>query len=269
MSITMCPLYSGSSGNALFVQSGDVRLLVDAGLSGKAVTEALNTIGVEPGSLSGILVTHEHSDHIKGVGILSRKYDLPIYATAGTWQEMESKLGKIAPHNRVAFDKREDFYIGGLGVVPFAIPHDAADPVGYRFYAGESSVATATDMGHFSKDVESALAGVDLLVLESNHDPDMLRCNIHYSVALQKRILGNRGHLSNDQCAEALVRLVEHGTRNIILGHLSGENNTPALALKTSELRAELEGMELGRDVCIDLAYRDRIGRVYTVGGAA
>lgn len=129
-----CPLYSGSSGNALFVQYGQTRLLIDAGKPGKTLTEALRSIGVEPQSLSGILITHEHSDHISGAGVMARKYRLPIYATPGTWRAMEKKIGVVPPELKVTFNKGQDFYMGDIGVVPFAIPHDAADPVGFRLY---------------------------------------------------------------------------------------------------------------------------------------
>ncbi|MDO4484641.1 MAG: MBL fold metallo-hydrolase [Clostridia bacterium] len=116
MSMIFCPLYSGSSGNALYVKYGDTSLLIDCGKPGKKLTEAMQSIGVDPASLTGILITHEHSDHISGAGVMSRKYHLPIYATAGTWQGMDGKIGAIAPENRVVFDKRSDFYLGGIGV---------------------------------------------------------------------------------------------------------------------------------------------------------
>ena len=265
MSMIFCPLYSGSSGNALFVQYGRTRLLIDAGKPGKTLTTALMTIGVDPATLSGILITHEHSDHISGAGILSRKYHIPIYATYDTWQAMEKKLGPVSPHLRVFFDKGMDFYLGDIGVQPFSIPHDAADPVGYRVYGGGVSIATATDLGCFTRRVKESIAGASLVLLESNHDPDMLQHNPHYSAHLKQRILGNRGHLSNQACADALMELVDTGVRNVILGHLSGENNTPALALRTSEERAEREGVKLGVELCLDIAYRDRIGGVYTL----
>ena len=121
----------------------------------------------------------------------------------------------------------QDFSLGDMTVLPFAIPHDANDPVGYRIYGGQRSIATATDLGHFSKDVRAHIAGSDLVLLESNHDPEMLSQNTHYTAALKRRILGRNGHLSNESCAQALVELVETGVRNVILGHLSGENNTP------------------------------------------
>ena len=266
MEMLFCPLYSGSSGNALFVQYGQTRLLIDAGKTGKCIFEALDRIGVDPKTLSGILVTHEHSDHTSGVGVLCRKLKIPVYATEGTWQGMEKKVGKIPPEFRVAFDKTEDFYVGQIGVTSFAIPHDANDPVGYRLWGGNVSISTATDLGHFTRIVHDHVAGSSLVLLESNHDPEMLRLNDHYSSYLKQRILGRHGHLSNDSCAEALVELVNTGVQNVILGHLSGENNTPELALRTSENRVELEGIRLGQDLCLDIALRDEIGSVYHLG---
>lgn len=264
-----CPLYSGSSGNALYVQYGETRLLVDAGKSGRVITEALQFIGVDPKKLDGILITHEHSDHIAGAGVLSRRYHLPIYATELTWQAMAEKLGPLPDGTRRVFDRESDFYLGQIGVVPFAIPHDAADPVGFRLYGGGSSVSIATDLGHFSRRVRDAVAGSDLVLLESNHDPDMLLHNEHYSARLKQRILSRHGHLCNQDCAEALVDLVQTGVRNVILGHLSGENNRPELALSVNETRVELEGIELGKDLCLDLAWRDRVGGVYTLRNGA
>ena len=265
MDMIFCPLYSGSSGNALFVQYGSTRLLVDAGKSGKMIDEALDMIGVDPRSLDALLITHEHSDHICGAGVLSRKYKLPIYATNGTWQAMDDKLGRIPEEHRRAFDPFADFYIGDIGVVPFSIPHDAQEPVGYRLWGGNVSIATATDLGHFPRAIRDAIAGSSLVLLESNHDPDMLRMNSHYSQKLKQRILSNHGHLSNDACADALLQLVDSGTQHVILGHLSGENNTPSLARQVSESRMVREGIRLGEDLFLDVAYRDRVGSVYTL----
>ncbi len=265
MDMIFCPLYSGSSGNCLFVQYGSTRLLIDAGRSGRMITDALKFIGVEPESISALLITHEHSDHIAGAGILARRYGFPVYATEKTWQAMDGKLGSIPAGVRRVFDRESDFYLGDIGVEPFAIPHDAAEPCGFRLWGGGVSLATATDIGRYTESVHSAIAGSDLILLESNHDPDMLRSNPHYSMTLKKRILSGHGHLSNEDCAEAIVKLAEAGSRSIILGHLSGENNTPSLALTTSENRVEIEGMRLGEDIRIDLAWRDRVGGVYTL----
>ena len=263
MEMLFCPLYSGSSGNALFVQYGQTRLLIDAGKTGKCLFSALEAIGVDPKTLNAVLVTHEHSDHISGAGVLCRKLKIPVYATEATWNAMDRKVGAIPPELRVTFDKTQDFYVGDIGVTSFAIPHDAADPVGYRLWGGGASIATATDLGHFTRIVRDNVAGASLVLLESNHDPEMLRMNDRYSSYLKQRILGRHGHLSNDACAEALVELVNTGVHNVILGHLSGENNTPELALRTSENRVELEGVRLGEDLCLDIALRDEIGSVY------
>ena len=265
MEMTFCPLYSGSSGNALYVATEHTRLLIDAGLPGKAIVDALTQIGVNPATLSAILITHEHSDHVKGAGILSRKFNLPIYATPGTWFSMERSLGPISDRNRREFSPDADFYVGEIGVVPFTIPHDAAEPVGYRLLHGAFSVATATDMGYMRKNVLEHLAGVDMLLLESNHDPEMLRQNPHYSQALKRRILSNRGHLSNEACAEAVLALYNTGVRHVVLGHLSAENNLPELAFNTVACALQEAGIACGRDMTVDMAWRDRVGHVYVI----
>lgn len=263
-----CPLFSGSNGNALFVQYGATRMLIDAGRSGKQIAEALQAIGVDPATLDALLITHEHSDHIAGAGIIARRYQLPVYATEGTWAAMQAKVDKLDFEHRVTITAGEDFYVGELGVVPFSIPHDAADPVGFRLWGGKLSVATATDLGYFSKDVAEHLAGSSLVLLESNHDLDMLRKNPHYSARLKQRILGRHGHLSNEACAEAAMQLTASGVRHLILGHLSGENNTPELAFRVTADRAELEGIRPGRDIMLDVARRDCSGPVYTIAEA-
>jgi phosphoribosyl 1,2-cyclic phosphodiesterase len=268
MEMKFCPLYSGSSGNCLFAEYNGTRILIDAGKSGKMIDEALVMIGVAPESIDAILITHEHSDHIAGAGIMCRKHHIPLYATEDTWSAMEGKLGNIPPAMRRSFDTFSDFYIGGIGVQPFSIPHDAADPVGYRLWGGALSISVATDLGHFPRTVRDAIAGSSLVLLESNHDPDMLRQNGHYTERLKQRILGNRGHLSNDACADALLQLVESGTRNVILGHLSGENNTPTLAYHVSEDRMIHEGIRMGTDLSLDVALRDRVGAVYRLEDA-
>ncbi len=265
MDMTFCPLYSGSSGNALYVQYGETRLLIDAGKSGKMIAEALEMIHVDPASLTAVLITHEHTDHIMGAGVMARKYHLPIYATEDTWNAMAEKIGVVPSGCRRVFDAFSDFYLGDIGVVPFSIPHDAADPVGYRLYGGNVSIATATDLGYFPRSVRDAVAGSSLVLLESNHDPDMLRMNPHYSAKLKQRILSNRGHLSNESCAEALLQLVDAGTQHVILGHLSGENNTPTLARKINEARMAREGIRLGVDLYLDVARRDQVGSIYTL----
>jgi len=258
-----CPLYSGSSGNALFCQYGNTRLLIDAGKSGKTIEDALASIGADIRSISGVLITHEHSDHISGAGVLARKYNLPLYATRETWWAMRGKLGKIPQECMREIEAGKDFWLGDIGVVPFSIPHDAADPVGFRLYGGNLSVSTATDLGYFSEDVYANVAGSTLVLLESNHDPDMLKANPRYNAALKARILGDHGHLSNEACSSALLRLINAGTGNVVLGHLSGENNTPTLARKVSSDALAREGIRPGEDVRMEVALRDEVGSVY------
>ena len=150
MEMIFCPLYSGSSGNCLFVQYGATRLLIDAGKSGKMIDEALDMIGVDGNTIDAILITHEHIDHISGAGVLCRKHKIPVYATEMTWSAMDAKVGKIPPELRRTFDTFSDFYIGDVGVVPFSIPHDAADPVGYRLWGGGTQHRDGDGLGAFS-----------------------------------------------------------------------------------------------------------------------
>ena len=262
--LVFCPLYSGSSGNALFAQYGATRVLIDAGKPGVCIQAALAGIGVEIGTISGVLITHEHSDHISGAGVMARKYHLPLYATAGTWRAMEDKVGRIPPELRREFSANQEFWLGGLGVSPFPIPHDAADPVAYRLWGGPASLSIATDLGFFASQVLERISGSDLVLLESNHDPDLLRANPHYSPALKSRILGNRGHLSNEACGQALVQLVARGTRTVVLGHLSGENNNPTLARRASLRALEQAGIQPG-DIRLDVASREEVGDVYWI----
>ena len=266
MHFTFCPLYSGSNGNALFIGAGDTRILIDAGMAGRTVENALKTIGVLPEQLSAICVTHEHSDHTKGVGILSRKYHLPVYANARTFEAMHKIVGEIPPRSVRLFETGDDFYIGELALHAFAIPHDAADPVGYRVYYGGRSAATATDMGYMKKDVLTLLSGVDVLLLESNHDPLRVNTNMHYTQHLKERILSRHGHLSNEACGEALVQLYQTGVRQVVLGHLSGENNDPGLAMNTVCGVLRRAGIEPGRDIFLTVAERDKlVGQKYEI----
>lgn len=265
MEMYFCPLFSGSSGNALFCQYGNTRILIDAGRTGKQLDEALMSIGVDPSTLDALLITHEHSDHIDGAGVMARRHHIPVYATQETWEAMEKKLKKMPGDLIRTVQSGKSFWLGDIGVEPFSIPHDAADPVGYRLWGGPVSIATATDLGHFSRDVFDRIRGSDLVLLESNHDPDLLRANPHYSQALKSRILGSKGHLSNEACSEALLHLIAAGTRNVILGHLSGENNNPALARRVSVSALEREGIRPDADVRLKVALRDEVGEVFTL----
>ncbi|MBR1707388.1 MAG: MBL fold metallo-hydrolase [Clostridia bacterium] len=254
----ICPLASGSSGNCTLVTFGRTQILVDAGISATKMTNALKELGLSPCDLSGILITHEHIDHIRGIYVFSRKYGIPIYANMGTWTGILKRDADIPEQLRFAFETGMDFYIGNVNVMPFAIPHDANDPVGYRLRCGELSAAVATDIGHINDAWLSQLSGVRGLVLEANHDIDMVR-NGPYPYYLKQRILSRRGHLCNEDCGRALIRLVNEGTQAVFLGHLSGENNTPDLARDTVTGILRAAGIEPGRDLFLSVARRDQI----------
>lgn len=265
MKLEFCSLNSGSCGNATYVAAGDTRVLIDAGISGKAITGALDTIGVLPETLSAILVTHEHVDHIRTVGVLSRKYHIPVYANERTWEKMARTVGEVPIGQRRVFETDYDFYVGDLAVMPIAIQHDTVEPVAFRLYAGGRSVAVATDMGTVPKRVLKQLAGVDVLLMESNHDEEMLRNNIRYPESLKRRILGTHGHLSNNSCAITLMDLYETGVRRAVLGHLSDDNNTPELAMHTVVEALNRQGLRPGQDILLDMAWRDRVGGYYVI----
>ncbi len=259
--IKFCSLYSGSSGNSLFMSSGNTRLLVEAGLSGKRIIEAICSIGEKPSEIDAILVSHEHGDHIKGAGILSRKFNLPIYASEGTWRGMESVIGPVLERNKVVFSSFAPFQIGDITVTPFPIPHDANEPVGYSFCASGKKVTVATDIGHISMGLLSNFLDSDLVLLESNHDEEMLKIG-PYPWPLKKRIASEQGHLSNEAAGEVVAYLAQKGTKRFLLGHLSKENNFPELAYQTVCNALYEKCLQAGSDVAVDVALRDHVGRV-------
>ena len=213
------PLCSGSSGNASFVDAGGVRLLVDAGVPGRRMKELMDMIDVAPETLNAILVTHEHSDHVAGVGVLSRRYDLPVFAAAECWQSMPKSIGEIAPKNVRVFEPDRDFYLKQLCVHPFTTPHDSAHAVGYTFVHDGKKLSIMTDIGHVSNTMLDAVAFSDLILLEANHDVDMLKAG-SYPYPLKMRILSSRGHLCNEDAGLVLQKLHARGVKNAILGHL-------------------------------------------------
>ena len=263
--ITFCTLFSGSSGNAVYLGTECGAVLIDCGMSGRQTLDAMHQAGLDPANLQAIFITHEHSDHVKGAGILSRKLNLPIYATEGTWAGMEAALGDVPAHHRVEIMAGESFFLNDLEVVPFSLPHDANDPVGYRIYTPRASVAVATDLGHFAQNVQDAVMGAEVVLLESNHDPDMLKRNPHYPQHLKSRILGRKGHLSNESGAEAALKLAKSGTKHLLLGHLSSENNTPDLAYRTVRAALENAGASIGEDVSLHVAARYQVSHLYTL----
>ena len=228
-----CSLYSGSSGNSMFIASEHAKILIDAGLPGKKIDDALKIIGENPGDIDGIFVTHEHSDHIRGIGVLSRKYDIPIYTNSDTWSAMEAGIGKIKEHNVRIMDRRSTLSIKDLDITSFNIPHDAVAPVGYTMHYKRKKISVTTDFGIYTEEIRDNIKDSDIILLESNHDVNMLKFG-PYPYNLKRRILSEVGHLSNEDCGKAIVDLIRYKpNKKIILGHLSGTNNHPDLALET------------------------------------
>ena len=259
---------SGSSGNCYYVGSEETHLLVDAGVSGKKIESALNEIDRKPSDLNGILVTHEHIDHVKGLGVMARKHGIPIYTTEGTISEIKkmSSVGTIDDSLFHEIKPDEPFFINDLSIDASAIWHDAADPVCYSISDGKSKFSIATDMGNYDEYVVNKLKNSDIMVIEANHDIRMLQAG-PYPYYLKQRILGNRGHLSNERSGQLIKALLNSHIKAILLGHLSKENNFEELAYETVKL--ELSDNEYASDVRefgLEVARRDQPGALLTVG---
>ncbi len=229
--VRICLLASGSRGNALYIESAESRILIDAGLSARELGRRLEGIGVCAEDLDALLVTHEHTDHCQGVGPLSRRYDLPVYLHHATRQALP-KLGRISELNE--FTTGDVFDIKDLRITTFPITHDAVAPVGYTVETAAGKIGVATDLGIVTRLVCEQLKGSRVLVLESNHDEEMLRDG-PYPWQLKQRIRSNHGHLSNNASAELLRSLVSDRLEAVFLAHLSEENNCPDLALQAAQ----------------------------------
>ncbi|URJ47875.1 MBL fold metallo-hydrolase [Paenibacillus polymyxa] len=232
MGISFTVLSSGSTGNATVVRNEDTTLLIDAGLSAKRIDELLKERDLSGEELDGILVTHEHSDHVKGLGAMARKYNLPIYANEKTWFAISNAVGQIADDNRRILETGATREFESLRVESFGISHDAAEPVGYSFYDGTEKLSVATDLGYVSDKVKQAISDADVLVLESNHDVEMLRMG-RYPWNIKRRILSDIGHLSNEMAGAILSELLTGRTKRTYLAHLSRDHNMMELAKLT------------------------------------
>ncbi len=263
----MVSIASGSSGNCIYVGSESTHLLVDVGISNKRTEQGLNEIGLTGRDIDGILITHEHSDHIQGLGVISRKYGIPIYATPGTIAGvLQSKsLGVMDPGllHEIAAD--EPFMIKDIEVNSMKISHDANEPVAYRFRCGSKKVAIATDMGMYDDYVVENLKGMNAILLEANHDVKMLQVG-PYPYVLKQRILGKRGHLSNESSGRLLSDILHDDMQTIVLGHLSKENNLPELAYETVKLEVTMGNTPFnGNDFPILVAKRDQASAFVSV----
>ncbi|HPF53413.1 MAG TPA: MBL fold metallo-hydrolase [Clostridia bacterium] len=255
---TLC---SGSSGNAAYIEAGDNRLLIDAGVSCRRICKLLEMVGGDARLLSGILVTHEHTDHINGINVLSKKYDLPVFANAECWRSMMPLMSKVLASNIRVFESDKPFMLGETKILPFTTMHDAIHPVAYVIEHRGSRIAVMTDIGHIDKRLLGILEGCKLVLIEANHDVDMLMAG-SYPYQLKKRILSGKGHLCNEDCGETLAILYQGGLRNAILGHLSSENNDPMLARATVLSILESHGIS---DMNIVTAGRDAPSPIFEV----
>ena len=245
----LCPLFSGSTGNSYYIGSRSTGLLIDAGRSARQLDHMLKLCGIDPLAIQGILITHEHTDHISGLRVFARKYQLPVFASQGTLEAIGSQLEDIEAH--VISEKTE---LAGMNITPFSTSHDCAEPLGYRIRTEDGRVlGFSTDLGYLSDTVKEHLLGADFVVLESNHDPEMLRTG-GYPYPLKQRILSDRGHLSNQVCAGFLPELAKSGTKRFLLAHLSRENNTPSLARDTALSALAQAGLTPEVDFLLDTA---------------
>ena len=255
---------SGSSGNCIYIGTDHTHILVDAGISSRRIEQGLSELGVKPSELSGILITHEHSDHVGGLGVFSRRNEVPIYTTKETFGQILrlKNLGQIPEDLYREVIPDEEFTIGDMRISPFSIDHDAANPCAYRVDTERASAAVVTDLGNYSQYTVSHLLGLDAVLLEANHDVHMLEAG-PYPYYLKRRIMGNKGHLSNDSAGRLLGDILHDGFKKALLGHLSRENNYAELAYETVRLEVTMgENAYQGADFDIAVADRDKMSEV-------
>lgn len=264
MPFSFCSFASGSSGNCYLIKNDTTALLIDAGISGKKIFQGLDDTDTPKEAVAGILVTHEHIDHTKSLPIVTKKLpNIKAYANEATWAAIERP---VAEEKRKTFHTGEDFFIEDFHIKPFAIPHDAADPVGFSIYSGGRQISIVTDVGYITEEIFQEITTADLLLLEANHEEEILLMG-SYPYDLKRRILGKKGHLSNVSAGECLCELMEVNPkkRQILLGHLSRENNDPAVALLTIKNTLLEKNIFPGGGLKLEVAMRDCCSCVYEV----
>lgn len=264
----LCSIASGSSGNCIMVGADNCHLIIDAGISGKRIEQGLNSLGHKTSEMQGVLVTHEHIDHISGLGVIARRYGLPIYTTEGTKQAILSTkaVGKIDESLFHVITPDQEFTVGELEIEPVRISHDAADPVAYIVKKDGRSAGVITDLGKYDDYIIDKMQGLDVLLLEANHDVNMLQMG-PYPYPLKQRILGDRGHLSNELSGQLLGKILHDKFQEVVLGHLSKENNYAELAYETVRLEVTMgDNPYKGNDFPIHVANRDCVSELITVG---
>lgn len=252
---------SGSSGNCIYIGTESTHVLIDAGISGKRIENGLQALDLTARDIQGILITHEHCDHIAGLGVMARRHGLPIYATHKTISAIlgMSSLGRIDPSLFCPVEPEVDFMIGDMQIHPVRVSHDAADPVAYLVGQGEKTAGVITDLGVYDDSLVDKLKDADVLLLEANHDIRMLEVG-PYPYPLKQRILGEKGHLSNSACGQLLSQILHDSFHTVMLGHLSKENNYPELAFQTVSVEVDMGDCPYtAKDFPIRVAPRDRL----------
>lgn len=260
-----CTLASGSQGNATFIASDQTKVLIDAGINTTRIKNSLNEIGVSPEELDAVFVTHEHRDHVLALDVFMRRYNVPVLATEGTWRNLVQVLKLKGNINGKVIRDEEIIKIRDMEIVPFRIPHDGLEPVGYTLKAGNRRITVATDLGKMQENIYEKLKCSDLVLLESNYDEELLKTG-PYPYFLKKRILSETGHLSNSSAAETILKLLlENKGISIILGHLSQTNNYPRLVLETIYKVLSDNGLNPVKEVKLDIADRFHPSRLYSL----
>lgn len=264
MAIKFCSLSSGSSGNCQYIETENSRILIDAGFSGKKIESLLASIDVDPSTIDGILVTHEHIDHVLGVGILSRRYNIPIYANNNTWIGMSPMIKTVKEINTKVFQTNSNFDIKDIGIHPINVFHDALEPVGYIIYNGKTKVSVITDTGWINDNIRNEIKNSKLYYMESNHDIKMLKEG-SYPWELKKRIMSSHGHLSNDDAGMILGDVLSGNGEIVLLAHLSQDNNLPELAYTTVRESILNQGLDVDNDIKLNLSFRDKATCIYSL----
>lgn len=264
MPLQFCSFASGSSGNCYLIKNQHSALLIDAGISGKKIFQGLEETGTPPEAVSAILVTHEHIDHVKSLPVVTKKLpNIYAWANRNTWEQIERP---VAEDRKRFFTTGEDFVIDDFRIRPFPIPHDAAEPVGFSIYYDDRQISIVTDVGYITEAIFTEIIDADLLLLEANHEKEILLMG-RYPYHLKRRILGDHGHLSNVSAGECLCRLVEekHKRRQVLLGHLSRENNDPSVAMLTVTNTLQEQDIFPGDDLSVEIMLRDSCSCIYEV----
>ena len=264
MGLTFCSFSSGSSGNCYLVQSEKSAILIDAGISGRRIFKSLEEANVHTSKISAILITHEHTDHIKSLKTLTKKMPhVKAYANLGTWNHIEQR---VSENQRVTFKTGEPFAISDIEVRPFLLSHDAEEPVGFSFYKSGKQISILTDTGVLTDDIHHEIKEADILVIEANHDVEMLRIG-RYPYFLKQRILGKEGHLSNVDAADALCKILSEKKkyRHVLLAHLSKENNFPEMAYQTIKNLLEEKSHFIDKHIGLNIIRGDEMSELYSV----